>query len=132
MQRLLIFLVVLTSVGCASTGAPFSGAVLERKYAIVEFEKAVVAEKKAFIADLQRYLDGDREAWFNVHLRQFPTVTEWELLRRELKDGDEIWVYRHQDNGRYLDGPPEVLRHVFCLVRGGNVVKIIDVPFASM
>lgn len=126
-----VLLLLLALAGCATVG-PFDGATLAKKYSAPEFEAALTAEKKTFLANLNKYLDGDRNAWFVVQLRQFPTIPEWEALRRELKDGDEIWEFRHQDYLKYYDGPAEAMRHAYCVVRQGKIIKTITIPTEAM
>lgn len=126
-----VLLLLLALAGCATVG-PFDGATLVKKYSVPEFEAALVAEKKSFLANLNKYLDGDRNAWSVVQFREFPTIPEWEALRRELKDGDEIWEFRHRDYLKYYDGPAEALRHAYCVVRRGAIIKTIVIPVESM
>lgn len=133
MRGIFYALLLCSWVGCASIGnTPFPGANLVRTYTVPEFEAALMAEKKAFMSQLQDSLEEDRGDLSIIRLREFPTIEEWRSLKRELEPGDKIQEYRHRDFGQTYDGPPESLRRAFSVMRDGRILRTIEIPFSAM
>lgn len=118
--------------GCTTT-SPFNRAVRGTCYTPEEFNRAVIAEKIAFlqneITNLQAPEPSDPNQ-INLRpfmIREFPTMSEWEALQKKVKPGDRICEYHHELYLQSYDGPVETNRRGFALIREDRIIAFVYV-----